>query len=418
MSESPFQSKFREGGYGWVCVASTFFMNAHTWGINAAYGVFLSYYLSTDIFPGTSSLEYAFVGGLSISCAMLIAPLATYLDKRISTRFVLNLGTILESASFIASSFVRQSWQLFLAQGACFGFGMGLCFCGSVGITSHWFEKKRSLVNGIASAGSGIGGLIYSLAVGKMIPELGLPWSMRTLGIICFVVNITCANLLRIPSETRAAAKSTKSKSPLSLFKRLDFALLLAWAFLSALAYVTLLFSLSSFSVAIGLTQQQGSLASALLSLGQAFGRPAVGLLSDHFGRIFVSLVASFLAGLLTLVVWVFANSAGLTYFFAIVVGLFAGTLWASAAPLAAEVVGIQHLGAALGVIWFVLMPPTAVAEAIALQLRNEVGSSKPYLRVQLFAGFVYIGSAACLAWLLIEVRRKRRVARLETDKI
>jgi hypothetical protein len=63
-------------------------------------------------------------------------------------------------------------------------------------------------------------------------------------------------------------------------------------------------------------------------------------------------------------------------------------------------------------------MPPTAVAEAIALQLRNEVGSSKPYLRVQLFAGLVYIGSAACLAWLLIEVRRKRRVARLETDKI
>jgi MFS family permease len=199
--------------------------------------------------------------------------------------------------------------------------------------------------------------------------------------------------------------------------KRLDFALLLAWAFLSVLAYVTLLFSLSSYCVAIGLTQQQGSLASALLSLGQAFGRPAVGLLSDHFGRIFISMIASFLAGLLSLVVWIFASSAGLTYFFAIIVGLFAGTLWASAAPLAAEVVGIQHLGAALGVIWFVLTPPAAVAEAIALQLRNEVGSSKPYLRVQLFAGFVYIGSAACLAWLLVEVRRKRRVARLGTDK-
>jgi hypothetical protein len=26
---------FREGGYGWVCVACTFLMNAHTWGINA-----------------------------------------------------------------------------------------------------------------------------------------------------------------------------------------------------------------------------------------------------------------------------------------------------------------------------------------------------------------------------------------------
>ncbi|KAJ5979816.1 hypothetical protein N7481_007114 [Penicillium waksmanii] len=402
MSESPPPpTTFREGGYGWVCVACTFLMNAHTWGINAAYGVFLSYYLSSDIFPGTSSLEYAFVGGLSISCAMLIAPLATYLDKRISTRFVLNLGAVLETLSFIASSFAKKSWQLFLAQGACFGFGMGLCFCGSVGITSHWFEKKRSLVNGIGSAGSGIGGLIYSLAVGKMIPELGLPWSMRTLGIICFVVNIPCANLLRVPSQKRSATSVKAPTFPLSLFKRLDFALLLAWAFLSALAYVTLLFSLSSYCVAIGLTQQQGSLASALLSLGQAFGRPAVGLLSDHFGRIFISMIASFLAGLLSLVIWIFASSAGLTYFFAIIVGLFAGTLWASAAPPCRGDCGNS----------------TSRDCAGGYLLRNEVGSSKPYLRVQLFAGFVYVGSAACLAWLLIEVRRKRRVARLETDK-
>lgn len=288
---------------------------------------------------------------------------------------------------------------------------MGLCFCGSVGISSHWFEKKRSLVNGIAAAGSGVGGLIYSLAVGKMIPELGLSWSMRVLGIIVFVVNITCANLLRVPTRPTSSSDSTL---PFALFKRLDFGILLAWGFLSALGYVTLLFSLPSYSVAIGLTQEQGSLASALLNLGQSFGRPAVGFLSDHFGRIHVSLVASFLAGLLPLVLWIFADSAGLTYFFAVVVGLFAGTFLASAAPLAAEVVGIQQLGAALGIIWFVLTPPTAVAEAIALQLRDETALSKPYLKVQLFAGFMYIGSAICLGWLLVEVRRKKKVVSVE----
>lgn len=25
----------KEGGYGWVCVAATFLLNAHTWGINS-----------------------------------------------------------------------------------------------------------------------------------------------------------------------------------------------------------------------------------------------------------------------------------------------------------------------------------------------------------------------------------------------
>lgn len=27
--------KFPEGGYGWVCVICTFFVNAHTWGVNS-----------------------------------------------------------------------------------------------------------------------------------------------------------------------------------------------------------------------------------------------------------------------------------------------------------------------------------------------------------------------------------------------
>lgn len=340
---------------------------------------------------------------------MLIAPLATYLCNRISHRFVLVIGTILEVISLVTSSFVKTNWQLFLSQGACFGFGMGLCFCGSVGITSHWFKKRRSLVNGIASSGSGIGGLVYSLAVGKMIPQFGFPWTMRTLGILCFVINMACANLLRTPSPAISSSKGSPFR--ISIILRLDYFLLLGWAFLSALGYVVLLFSMSSFSVAIGLSQQQGSLASALLSLGQAIGRPAIGVLSDYFGRINVALIASLLTGVLSLVLWIFVDSLGLTYFFSITVGLFAGTLFATAAPLVAEVVGLQDLGAGLGILWFALCPPTTVAEAIALQLRDSSRESKPYLRVQLFVGFMYLGSAICLLFLMLELRRKRMLA-------
>jgi hypothetical protein len=34
-ASSPPQNALREGGYGWVCVVCTFFINAHTWGINS-----------------------------------------------------------------------------------------------------------------------------------------------------------------------------------------------------------------------------------------------------------------------------------------------------------------------------------------------------------------------------------------------
>lgn len=36
--------EFREGGYGWVCVACTAIINAHTWGINAVSPAFSPFY--------------------------------------------------------------------------------------------------------------------------------------------------------------------------------------------------------------------------------------------------------------------------------------------------------------------------------------------------------------------------------------
>lgn len=338
---------------------------------------------------------------------MLIAPLGTILSQRVSNRLVLNLGAIIQAIALITTSFVKTNWQLFLSQGVAFGFGMGFCFVASVSVPSYWFAQKRSLANGIASGGSGLGGLIYSLATEKMLQELGIAWTARILGILAFTMNTICGNLLRIPAHARPARKA--SKFDLSSLWSPDYFLLLAWAFLSALAYVVLLFSLPSYSVAIGLTQQQGSLAGALLSLGQAIGRPGVGLLSDRWGRFPVTIVATFLAGLLSLVLWIFANSAGLTYFFAIVVGLFAGTFLAAMSPITAEVVGLSGLPPAVGIFCLVLCPPLTVAEPIALQLRNSSHDSKPYIRVQIFVGVVYIGAAGFLMILwLLKIRRGR----------
>ncbi|KAH7143603.1 hypothetical protein EDB81DRAFT_795982 [Dactylonectria macrodidyma] len=39
-----------------------------------AYGVLLSYYTTNESFRATEPIEYAYLGGLSISCAFLISP--------------------------------------------------------------------------------------------------------------------------------------------------------------------------------------------------------------------------------------------------------------------------------------------------------------------------------------------------------
>lgn len=119
--------------------------------------MYLAHYLEDNVYPGATPLQYAFVGGLSISTAMLLGPLATILLRKTSTRKVMSLGIIMEVGGLIAGSFSTKIWQLFLTQGILFGLGMGCLFVGSSGVVSQWFDKKRSMAMGISAGGSGIG---------------------------------------------------------------------------------------------------------------------------------------------------------------------------------------------------------------------------------------------------------------------
>ncbi|KAG9691366.1 putative monocarboxylate transporter, partial [Aureobasidium melanogenum] len=390
------------GGYGWVCVVCVALINGHTWGLNSSYGVFLSYYLANNVFPGATYLEFAFVGSLSIACALLVSPVATIFTRKFGTRTTLFTGVAFETASLIGASFAKQIWQLFLSQGVCFGFGMGFLFVGSVGIVPQWFTTKRSLANGIATAGSGLGGLIYSLATGAMIPNIGLGWAFRVLGIVACVVNGICAMLVK---DRNKAIGSSQLAFDVQLFKRTEYLLLLGFGWFSMLAYVVLLFSLANFARSVGLTASQASIVSAILNLGQAVGRPPIGYFSDSIGRINMATLMTFMSGLFALVIWTNAKSFGVLIFYAIVGGTVAGTFWTTIAPVTAEVVGLRNVPAALNICWLVLVIPCTFSEPIGLEIVSFDGG---YLGAQLFTGFMYTGAAICAlflrSWKIAEV--------------
>ncbi|KAL2802753.1 major facilitator superfamily domain-containing protein [Aspergillus granulosus] len=398
----PVDYQFPDGGYGWVCVLCIFLINVHTWGINSAYGVILSFYLSHDEFPGTPALIYAFVSGLSISCALLVAPVVTYFTPMLSSRFFVIIGVLLETASMIGASFTTQSWQLFLSQGICFGFGMGSLFISTVGIPNQWFKKRRGIANGIVAAGSGTGGLIYSLATNAIIQHHGFRWAFRILGIVSFVVNLIFGLLLR----ERQPPSRKRRQIDCSLLRQPPFLLFIAWGIFSLLGYIALLFSLASYAQAIGLDLSTGSLASALLNLGQALGRPLVGALSDRFGRIEVAALASAICGLLCMVFWPFATGQASLFAFSILAGLEAGTIWASAAAIAAELLELPAVAGALSLFWVSLVAPGTVAEVIALQLRDPGRVQGPYFPVQMFTGAMYLAAAGSLGILTLGFRK------------
>ena len=115
-----------------------------------------------------------------MSCALSVAPLATAVMGRLgtratrATRATRNIGALFQYASLIGASFATRIWHLFLSQALCFGLWMGFLFVGTSGIPAQWFRRKRSLADGITAAGSGFGGLIYSLITSAMLESIGL----------------------------------------------------------------------------------------------------------------------------------------------------------------------------------------------------------------------------------------------------
>ncbi|KAK3187171.1 hypothetical protein K4F52_004075 [Lecanicillium sp. MT-2017a] len=396
------------GGYGWVCTACVSCVNGHTWGLNSSYGVFLAHYVSYNTFPGGTRLQYAFVGSLSISCALAISPLATIGVREFGTKPTMFLGCVFEAASLICASFATKMWHLFLTQGVLFGFGMGLMFVPSVSIVPQWFTTRRSLANGFSACGSGLGGLVYSFAAGALIKQHGLAWAFRVLGIIAFVANTICIILIK---DRNKAIGSTHLAFDTSLFKRPEYLLLLAYGWFSMLAYIVLIFSLANYANEIGLDASQASLISAFFNLGQGVGRPFVGYFSDQTGRINMSGLMTFLAAAFSLAIWINAKVYGVLIFFSIICGTVAGTFWATIAPVTAEVVGLKDVASALNLLWLSIIPPATFSEPIALQIFTGTGS---YLGTQLWTGLMFIAAAACMfvlrGWKLGEIKEIARV--------
>jgi hypothetical protein len=98
-----------DGSYGWVVCGCVFFINAHTFGVNSAWGVFLAHFLSRSTFEGATHLQYALIGGLAISQALVVSTVVASSNEKLGIRFSLFLGTLLVSASLLAASYISSS---------------------------------------------------------------------------------------------------------------------------------------------------------------------------------------------------------------------------------------------------------------------------------------------------------------------
>ncbi|EXJ93357.1 hypothetical protein A1O1_01749 [Capronia coronata CBS 617.96] len=389
-----------EPPYGWVVCISMHLINGFTWGIIASYGVYLSYYINHETFAGASDLDFTFVGGVNFAAAMLCTPVVNVCIRAFGTKPTMYCGCFFFAGGFVAASFATKFWHLILSQGILVGLGTGFCWLPATPLLPAWFNRNRSLAQGIAAAGSGVGGIIFSAATTPMIENLSLAWSLRITGIIAFVV-LFCASLLM--RDRNATTRPRIKAFDVALLRRYRVWLLMGFSFFSISGYIICTYTLSAFALSLGLSQHQGGIVTTVLNVGTAFGRPCIGVLSDRFGRMTVTCCFTAVNTLMVFAVWIPTNSYGLLIFLSLILGVTCGVYWGTIGPLCAEVVDLSELPSTLGMMWLSISIPAFFSEAIALGIR-EPHAKRPYLWPEIYTGLAFLIASL----FMLELRRQK----------
>jgi nitrate/nitrite transporter NarK len=256
---------------------------------------------------------------------MIAAPFANLLTRLINPNVPIFLGVFIFTSGFIAASFASKIWHLYLSQGILVGVGVGFTWIPANALIPHWFTTRRSLASGICAAGSGLGGLTMCFSTQAMLQSIGLAWTLRATACIVFTVLFLAAVLIR---QCHLPDEPVQKMFDWRLMKRYRVILLLSWSFITMFGYITLMFSLSDYTLSIGRSHQDAATVAAILNLGAALGRPMIGHVSDRWGRVNVAGYLTLISGLLVFVLWLPTLSYGCLLAFALISGATLGVYW------------------------------------------------------------------------------------------
>ncbi|CCF60277.1 hypothetical protein KAFR_0J02130 [Kazachstania africana CBS 2517] len=399
-------------GYAWVVVFSVWLVMFNTWGCNSAFGIFLSHYLSSDTYPGASKYDYALIAGLTAALGQGLAPIAMYFVRIFGMKPVMGVGTIFLLAGFLLASFNNKLWQLYCCQGLLVGASIAFLFTPATTVLPGWFLKKRALATGISLFGTGAGGVTYALSSNKLIQQYGnTDWCFRMLA-IC---TTTCAIIATILIRQRKPVKPVGlSKTAMidefkylfqwRVMKQPMVILIALWFALALFAYNLMIFTLSSYARARGLSAHQATSLTAILNGSQALGRPIMGLSGDRLGRTNVTIVLTCLLTIYMFAFWIPASTYVQLIFFSILVGVCVGVANVMSTVLTADLVPQDDFLAAWCFVNYFCAPLLLVCEVIAQALTTN-DKHNPYLHTQIFAGCCFFG-----ALLLVMALRERAV--------
>ncbi len=334
-------------------------------GINLALGVVYAWSVISYNIPDAwdwSEAGRSWPYAVSILVLSLCTVPGGWLQERIGPRLAATLGGLLLGAGFMLASLTKTPAGYIMGYGVVAGAGMGIGYAATLPAAIKWFPPQRTgLIAGIVVSGFGFASVYAAPVTEQLIHALGVPATLRILGLAFMAVVIALAQMLRTPSaafqtaQQMGADNPCHALSPAEMLQARPFYLI--W-FLFACGAGAGLMIISKMAKIVhmqaGLTL--GFVLVAVLAAGNGFGRIGAGWISDHFGRK-RTLLACFLsqAILILLLSQVQQNTWLASYPVLVLLSLFIGACYganlALFPALTKEYFGIRHFGVNYGLV-------------------------------------------------------------------
>lgn len=323
-------------------------------------------------------------------------------------------GMFLAIGFFICSQ-VTELWQFYLGYGVCGGIGIACIFVPLAATISKWFIKHRGIALGILYAGGGVGGMVLSPILQSVINASGWRSAWLVLAVVSAAVAIPVTFLVKKePSDmglkplgegepAKEEGKGTADMYAASRNYTLKEALKSSqlWIynvgiFLAMAAVIGIQHNMVPYATDKGISAGVAAMALGIASGFNAFGRIAMGFMSDRFGTRRCLLVT--MLGMAVLLFYLITvASAWMIIVFAILFGFTFGSIPPLNARAVADLFGTENLGAIMGVSGMFAAIGPAFGPIVIAAIRDRTGSYSLALAV---AGMLVIVSIFLFAVL------------------
>jgi len=372
---------------------------------------------------GVSLAQVQVTFSLLIVLQTFLSPWQGFLIDRFGPRALLSVGAILTGLSWVLAARANTITGLYLTYGVLGGIGTGIIYVGTVCHVAQWFPDRRGLATGLVAAGYGMGAILTTFPISRIIKSSDYHHALLEFGVIFGAVGLISAQGLKRPQPpseipqrdlaplSASSPKQTlRSFTPTEMLRTPIFWLMFVMMTMMSTSGLMVVSQMGAFTRDFGMA---GVLVFGLAALPLALSidrlangltRPFFGWVSDRIGRENTMVIAFALEGL-AMTIWlltrtdaaVFVLMSGVVFFgWGEIFSLFPSTL--------TDTYGSKHATANYGLLYIAQGLGSILGGPVAALLHQAAASWIPIFQLIIVMNF----ATAILAQFALKPMRRR----------